>query len=51
MADAGSGRWGVLTLMIAARVAITIQLQSVGAVGPLLLADPSLGIGYTGLGR
>jgi predicted MFS family arabinose efflux permease len=46
----GGDRWGILALIIAARVAMTIQLQSVGAVGPLLLADPDFGIGYAGLG-
>jgi predicted MFS family arabinose efflux permease len=50
MASAGGDRWAALALIIAARVAITIQMQSVGAVGPLLLADPSLDIGYSGLG-
>jgi predicted MFS family arabinose efflux permease len=50
MAGVGDDRRGVLALIIAARIAITIQMQSVGAVGPLLLADPGLGIAYTGLG-
>lgn len=46
----GDDRWNVLALIIAARVAITIQLQSVGALGPLLLVDPDFRIGYAGLG-
>ncbi len=47
---AGRDRWTVLALIIAIRVALTIQVQCVGALGPLLLADPSLGLGYAGLG-
>jgi MFS family permease len=47
---AGRDRWTVLALIIGIRVALTIQVQCVGALGPLLLADPSLGLGYAGLG-
>jgi predicted MFS family arabinose efflux permease len=48
--EAGRDRWAVLALIIAIRVAVTVQVQSVGALGPTLLADPSLGLGYVGLG-
>ena len=43
-------RWAVLALIIGIRVALTIQVQCVGALGPVLLADPSLGLGYAALG-
>lgn len=43
-------RWAVLGLVIGARVVTAIQLQSVGALGPALLADPALGTDYAGLG-
>ena len=48
--EASRDRWAVLVLIIAIRVAVTIQVQSVGALGPALLADPGLGLGYAGLG-
>lgn len=44
------GRWSVLALVFAARVIMAVQLQSVGALGPALLADPALGLGYGSLG-
>ena len=43
-------RWAVLALVVGARVAMAVQIQSVGALGPALLADPGLEIGYAGLG-
>jgi MFS family permease len=43
-------RWTVLVLAIVARTAGAVQFQSVGATGASMLADPSLGIGYGGLG-
>jgi predicted MFS family arabinose efflux permease len=46
----GGDRWAVYALILAARIAMTIQVASVGALGPALLADPGLGLGYTGLG-
>jgi MFS family permease len=46
----GGNRWAVLATIIGVRVAITIQVQSVGALGPALLADPGLNLGYSGLG-
>lgn len=49
-AAARDGRWAVLALAIAARAANAAQFQSIGATGPALLADPSLGIAYSGLG-
>ncbi len=47
---ASRNRWAVLALIIAIRTAVTIQVQSVGALGPVLLADPGLELGYAGLG-
>ena len=47
---AGGDRWGVLALVICARVVLAIQQQSVGALGPALLADPGLELTYAGLG-
>jgi predicted MFS family arabinose efflux permease len=47
---AGSDRWAIFLLVIGARVAITMQMQSVGAVGPAMLQDPVLGLSYTSLG-
>ncbi|HYZ61448.1 MAG TPA: hypothetical protein VE650_03265, partial [Acetobacteraceae bacterium] len=46
----GADRLAVFALVLGARVAISIQMVSVGALGPALLADPALGLGYTGLG-
>ncbi|MGK7871374.1 hypothetical protein [Falsiroseomonas sp. E2-1-a20] len=43
-------RWTVLVLAIFARTAGAVQFQSVGATGASMLADPSLGSGYGGLG-
>jgi predicted MFS family arabinose efflux permease len=37
-------------MIIGVRVAVTIQAQSVGALGPALLVDPGLELGYSGLG-
>lgn len=48
--ETGHDRWVVLALILGIRVALTIQMQCVGALGPVLLADPSLGLGYAGLG-
>lgn len=47
---ATGGRWSAYTLVIMARIAMTIQTVSVGALGPALLADQSLDLGYAGLG-
>ncbi len=43
-------RWAVLALAILARTFMAVQFQSVGALGPTLLADTTLGISYGGLG-
>ncbi|WP_207540916.1 MFS transporter [Sabulicella rubraurantiaca] len=48
--DGSRDHWIALVLIISIRVALTIQVQCVGALGPLLLADPGLGLGYAGLG-
>lgn len=48
--EASRERWAVFALIIAIRTAVTIQVQSVGALGPVLLADPGLELGYAGLG-
>lgn len=47
---APADRWAVLALVIGARVATTVQVQSVGALGPTLLADADLALDYAGLG-
>lgn len=41
-------RWGVLGLVVVARIAMAFQFQSVAAVGPLLVAD--LNLSYAQLG-
>ncbi len=46
----GGDRWSVFNLVVGTRVATAIQIASVGALGPTLLSDPSLELGYTGLG-
>ena len=48
--DIDGNRWPVFALVIGTRVAVAVQIASVGALGPALLADPTLGLDYTGLG-
>lgn len=50
MAAVIGDRFLVLALAVGARAAMGVQFQSVGALGPALLTDPALGIGYAGLG-
>ncbi|MCB4825431.1 MFS transporter [Roseicella aerolata] len=48
--EAPDNRWVVLGYVLGVRVAVTLQMQSVGALGPALLTDPDLALGYAGLG-
>lgn len=45
-----AGPWAAFVLVILARVVMTVQTVSVGALGPALLADQTLDLGYAGLG-
>lgn len=50
MVAAPPNPWRLLALVVAARVALGVQFQAIGALGPLLVGEAGLAADYTALG-